>query len=182
MTVLGLPPYTEGLGSLSWTPNSHASAARIPTAPTTANAAATTCGSASATAPTSSAACSPAAPARRASPNARAPPLFDSQLPEDKAVSVLQHLAESCGVRQTSRLVGVNKNTVVRSAVVAGQHAKQVHDEVVAFSPETREVQFDEKWSFVAKKEKHCDPDDPTDRGGETTGITWPSTRNIAWW
>jgi hypothetical protein len=24
-------------------------------------------------------------------------------------------------------------------------------------------VQFDEKWSFVGKKEKHCDPDDPAD-------------------
>jgi IS1 family transposase len=27
----------------------------------------------------------------------------------------------------------------------------------------TREVQFDEKWSFVAKKEKHCDRSDPAD-------------------
>jgi IS1 family transposase len=26
------------------------------------------------------------------------------------------------------------------------------------FPPKTREVQFDEKWSFVAKKEKHCRP------------------------
>jgi hypothetical protein len=24
-------------------------------------------------------------------------------------------------------------------------------------------VQFDEKWSFVGKKEKHCDPDEPAD-------------------
>jgi len=29
--------------------------------------------------------------------------------------------------------------------------------------PRTREVQFDEKWAFVAKKEKHCDPDEPAD-------------------
>src|SRR5437016_7325257 len=29
------------------------------------------------------------------------------------------------------------------------------------FPPQTREVQFDEKWSFVAKKEKHCQPDSP---------------------
>ena len=32
------------------------------------------------------------------------------------------------------------------------------------FPPETREVQFDEKWAFVIKKEKHRDPDDPADR------------------
>ncbi len=31
------------------------------------------------------------------------------------------------------------------------------------FPPNTREVQFDEKWSFVGKKEQHCNPDDPAD-------------------
>jgi IS1 family transposase len=31
------------------------------------------------------------------------------------------------------------------------------------FPPQTREAQFDEKWAFVGKKEKHCDPDNPTD-------------------
>lgn len=38
------------------------------------------------------------------------------------------------------------------------------------FPPRTREVQFDEKWSFVAKKEKNCDPDDPAD---DRKGDTW---------
>jgi IS1 family transposase len=31
------------------------------------------------------------------------------------------------------------------------------------FPPNTREVQFDEKWSFVFKKQEHCDPEDPAD-------------------
>src|ERR1700739_3691517 len=31
------------------------------------------------------------------------------------------------------------------------------------FPPQTREAQFDEKWSFVGKKEKHGDPDKPGD-------------------
>ena len=31
------------------------------------------------------------------------------------------------------------------------------------FPPRTRELQFDEKWSYVAKKEKNCDPTDPAD-------------------
>jgi transposase-like protein len=61
--------------------------------------------------------------------------LYHAKLPEDKAFAVLQHLQESCGVRQTSRLVGVNKNTVVRLALVAGQQAQEIHDERVAFSP-----------------------------------------------
>jgi len=31
------------------------------------------------------------------------------------------------------------------------------------FPPRTREVQFDEKWSFVGKKQKNCDPANPAD-------------------
>ena len=31
------------------------------------------------------------------------------------------------------------------------------------FPPRTREVQFDEKWSFVNKKQKNCDPTNPAD-------------------
>ena len=38
------------------------------------------------------------------------------------------------------------------------------------FPPKTDEVQFDEKWSFVAKKEKHCDRYDPAD---EHKGDCW---------
>src|SRR5882724_176977 len=62
-------------------------------------------------------------------------PLFDSRLPDDKAVDVLNHIAEGVGVRKTSRLVGVNKDTVVRYSLLAGEHAHQLHDELVAFSP-----------------------------------------------
>ena len=63
-------------------------------------------------------------------------PLFDSRLPPDKAQAVLAHMADGCGVRQTARLVGVNKDTVTRLALLAGRHAKDTHDEVVAFSPQ----------------------------------------------
>ena len=31
------------------------------------------------------------------------------------------------------------------------------------FPPSTREIQFDEKWAFVHKKQAHCDPDCPAD-------------------
>ena len=64
-----------------------------------------------------------------------ATPLFNSKLPHDKAPAVLGHLAEGCGVRQAARLVGVNKDTVTRLALLAGQHAEAAHDELVASSP-----------------------------------------------
>jgi transposase-like protein len=61
--------------------------------------------------------------------------LFDCRLPDDRALAVLAHLQEGVGIRKTSRLVGVNKNTVVRLALQAGHHAEQLHDDLVAFSP-----------------------------------------------
>ena len=61
-------------------------------------------------------------------------PPFDTRLPEAQVVAVLHHLAEGCGVRQTGRLVGVSKDTVVRYSLRAGDHAGQLHDELVAFS------------------------------------------------
>jgi LacI family transcriptional regulator len=62
-------------------------------------------------------------------------PLFDSRLPREKALAVLRHLADGCGARQTGRLVGVDKDTVVRYGLRAGGHAEDLHDEVVALSP-----------------------------------------------
>ena len=62
-------------------------------------------------------------------------PLFGSQWPQDKALSVFQHIADRNGVRATARLVGVAPNTVVRYSRLAGGHARALHDEFVALSP-----------------------------------------------
>ena len=91
-------------------------------------------------------------------------PLYRAHLPEDKVLSILEHIHEGCGVRKTARLVKVHPDTVSRYGRTAGEHSRAAHDELVAHSPETRELQMDEKWSFVAKKEKNCDEDDPEDQ------------------
>jgi hypothetical protein len=62
-------------------------------------------------------------------------PLFHCHLPADKAVAVLEHLQDGCGVRQTSRLVKVHQRAVMRLGRKAGDHAKAAHDELVSFSP-----------------------------------------------
>jgi len=88
--------------------------------------------------------------------------LEHSRLPEEKVESLLEHIQYGCGIRQTARLIRVNQNTVIRYARVAGDHASKLHHELVASSPQTREVQLDEKWSFVAKKEDKCNDEDKT--------------------
>src|SRR5918998_4828816 len=80
------------------------------------------------------------------------------------APSILDHITEGCGVLKTARLVKVHPDTVSRYGRKAGEHSRAAPDELVVHSPETRELPMDEKWSFVAKKEKNCDEDDPEDQ------------------
>lgn len=103
-------------------------------------------------------------------------PLFDSRLPPGKAESVLEHVAEGCGVRQTGRLCQVNRGTVGRLSRMAGEQARDLHDELVELSPLTREVRCDEEWAFVARKEAHRDRSDPADDRKGTPGTTSRST------
>ena len=65
----------------------------------------------------------------------RGTPLFDARLPADKVVSVLAHVAEGIGTRKTARLVGVHRDTVTRYIRRAGEHARDLHEELAAFSP-----------------------------------------------
>jgi transposase-like protein len=61
---------------------------------------------------------------------------FGSPLPEEKVLSVLEHIDEGCGVRKTGRLVGVHRDTVIRYSRLAGGHSQALHEELAAFSPE----------------------------------------------
>src|SRR5512143_3751030 len=62
-------------------------------------------------------------------------PLFGARLTPEEVESVLEHVAEGCGVRQTGRLCKVNRNTVGRLSRLAGEHARALHDELVELSP-----------------------------------------------
>lgn len=65
-------------------------------------------------------------------------PLFKAHLPEEKVISILEHICEGCGVRKTARLVRVKRATVSHYCQLAGKHAKELHDELVAFSPSNK--------------------------------------------
>lgn len=62
-------------------------------------------------------------------------PLYHCVLPQLKVIARIEHLNERAGVRATARLPGVHRDTVVRYGRVAGEHARQLHDEPVAISP-----------------------------------------------
>ena len=98
--------------------------------------------------------------------------LFGTKMEPDKIVAVAAHLKEGCGIRKTARLTGASKDGVTSIALRLGLHARAVHDERVR-DLEVNEAQFDEKWAFVVKKQKNCDPADPEDRD---KGDQWDHT------
>ena len=72
---------------------------------------------------------------KKASSERKGTALERAQLPPEKVVSVLDHIREGCGIRATSRLTGVSRDTISRYLARAGDQAKNLHDELVAFSP-----------------------------------------------
>ena len=89
-------------------------------------------------------------------------PLWGTRMLPDKAVAIANHLKEGCGIRKTGRLVGASTDGVTSIALRLGLHARALHDER-AVDLQVTEAQFDEKWAFVGKKQKHCDPANPDD-------------------
>lgn len=78
-------------------------------------------------------------------------PWYHAHLSEAKALAVVRHLAEGDGIRKTSRLVGVDQNTVMRWNRLLGAHGQALHQERVQHV-RVREAQGDEMWAFVGKK------------------------------
>ena len=60
---------------------------------------------------------------------------FKARLPKAQINNILEHIREGNGVRRTSRLCHHAKKTIARFARLAGTHAFNLHDELVAFSP-----------------------------------------------
>ncbi len=83
-------------------------------------------------------------------------------IPWDKALLAVQLLLEGNSIRSTERISGLDRNTIMRVLVLAGAKCEQVSGEMIRNVP-VSEVQADEIWSFIGKKEKKVqDGDDPT--------------------
>lgn len=91
---------------------------------------------------------------RKAFTEVQEKPLNEMRTPFDKAVSVLQLLLEGMSVRSAERVTGVHRDTILRLLVLAGEKCQRLMDEkLVGLSVE--DVELDELWGFVAKKEGH---------------------------
>ena len=81
----------------------------------------------------------------------RASALFGLHIPAETIRQIIHHAAEGVGVRATARLLEIDKDTVNRVILRAGEHCAHVLSGLLA-SLNLTEVQLDELWTFVKKR------------------------------
>ena len=81
----------------------------------------------------------------------RATAFFGLHLSDKKIAQIIHHAAEGVGVRATARLLDINKDTVNRVILRAGEHCEIVLSNLLR-SLKLKEAQLDELWGFVKKR------------------------------
>lgn len=76
-----------------------------------------------------------------------------NKLPPERQAAIIRSLCEGNSVAATSRMTGAAKRTILTLLRNVGAHAKNHHDRMVR-NVAAKQVQLDELWSFVGKKEK----------------------------
>jgi transposase-like protein len=76
---------------------------------------------------------------------------FGLRLPAEKISQIIHHAAEGVGVRATARLLSLDKDTVNRVVLIAGEHCERILSGLLT-SLHLTEVQLDELWAFVKKR------------------------------
>lgn len=84
-------------------------------------------------------------------------PLCGMTLETEKAVMVLKLLVEGASVRSTERVTGVHRDTILKLLVLVGEKCEKLMGRLIVNVP-CRDVECDEIWAYVGKKEGHKAP------------------------
>ena len=101
---------------------------------------------------------------RKVFTDARDNTLDGMYLPMDKAEFVLKLLLEGNSVSSVERLTGVHQKTILKLLVLAGERCEKIMGRYVR-NVQVRDVEMDEVWSFIGKKEKRVRPEDDQNLG-----------------
>lgn len=105
--------------------------------------------------------------------------LFNTKITEAKAESVINHLRQGCGLRATVALTGVCNEAVSRLILKTGESSERLHDKKVR-KVRARALEFDEKWSYVGKKQGHLtEEDDPDELGDRWDAVAIEPTTKL---
>src|ERR1022692_4071825 len=93
---------------------------------------------------------------------AHKPALEGSYIPQEKVVLALRLLIEGNSIRSTERITNLDRNTIMKLLVLAGEKCEQLMGRVIVNVP-VKDVECDEIWGFIQKKEGHKAPEEAHD-------------------
>jgi transposase-like protein/IS1 family transposase len=88
--------------------------------------------------------------------------LGEMYVSQEKANLVIQLLVEGNSIRSTQRITGVDQNTIMKILVKAGEKCEKLMGRLIVNVP-VKDVECDEIWGFVQKKEGHKAPEEAHD-------------------
>ena len=87
-------------------------------------------------------------------------------LKTEKQVAIIAALAEGNSIRSIERMTGVHRDTIMRLGVKIGRGCARVMDEKMRDLP-CEDLQLDEIWGFVGRKQRRVDPRNNPNRHGD---------------
>jgi len=87
-----------------------------------------------------------------------------STIPLAQVEKVLQLLIEGCSVRSAERISGLHRDTILKLLVAAGEKCEKLMARLIVNVP-VQDIEADEIWSFIQKKEKQVTQDDDPNYG-----------------
>jgi IS1 family transposase len=76
----------------------------------------------------------------------------------EEKTQVISALVEGNSIRSTERMTGVHRDTIMRLLLRTGENCQRILDEKMQ-AIRAKNIQVDEIWTFVAKKQKHVNGD-----------------------
>src|ERR1700733_3458536 len=84
----------------------------------------------------------------------------------DKAALTVQLLIEGNSIRRTERIPGLDRNTIMRVLVLAGERCQRLMDTRMQ-NLTIKHMQIDEIWTYVGKKARHVREGDSPELGDQ---------------
>lgn len=97
-------------------------------------------------------------------------PLGSMTVPREKALLALKLLIEGSSIRSVERVTDLHRDTICRLIVLAGKKCEKLLGRLIVNIP-ARDVECDEVWQFVAKKEKMVTLEDDPNLGDSYTFV-----------
>jgi IS1 family transposase len=87
-------------------------------------------------------------------------------LPRSKKVTIIKALVEGCSIRSIERMTEVHRDTIMRLMVRVGQACETLLDRIMV-DLECVEIEVDEIWGYVGKKQRHVHQGDDATQVGD---------------